>query len=51
MNGPIFELDQIRRAAELEIGVKSVSEIKLTPIDEESLEPSEKIAEILHSCE
>ncbi len=51
MNGPIFELDQIRRASELEIGVKSASEIKLTPLDEESHEPSEKIAEILLNCE
>ena len=47
MNGPIFELDQIRRASELEIGVKSASEIRLTPLNEESREPSDRIAEIL----
>ncbi|MFH0748378.1 MAG: DUF362 domain-containing protein [Candidatus Bathyarchaeota archaeon] len=35
-NGKIFELEQIRRAAELGIGVKSASEIKLKPLDEKS---------------
>jgi uncharacterized protein (DUF362 family) len=34
--GSIFELDQLRRAAELGIGVKSASEIRLTPLNDES---------------
>lgn len=34
--GSIFELDQIRRAAELDIGIKSASEIRLTPLNDES---------------
>ena len=32
----IFEQDQLKRAAELGIGVKSPDEIKLTPLNEES---------------
>jgi uncharacterized protein (DUF362 family) len=34
--GSIFELDQIRRAVELDIGIKSASEIRLTPLNDES---------------
>ena len=34
--GSIFELDQLRRAVELGIGVKSASEIRLTPLNDES---------------
>jgi uncharacterized protein (DUF362 family) len=34
--GSIFELDQLRRAAELGIGVESASEIRLKPLNEES---------------
>ncbi len=47
MNGPIFELDQIRRASELGIGVKSPSEIHITPVNEETREIADKIATIL----
>jgi uncharacterized protein (DUF362 family) len=47
MNGKIFELDQLRRASELDIGVKSASEIQLIPLDDESREAADKIADIL----
>jgi uncharacterized protein (DUF362 family) len=47
MKGRIFELDQIRTATKLGIGVKSASDIKLTPLDDESHEDSEKIGQIL----
>jgi uncharacterized protein (DUF362 family) len=45
--GGIFELDQLRRAAELGVGVKSASEIHLAPLDEESREAADKIERIL----
>jgi uncharacterized protein (DUF362 family) len=41
--GSIFELDQLRRAAELGIGVESASEIRLTPLNDESRGFAEKI--------
>ena len=41
--GSILELDQLRRAAELGIGVKSASEIRLTPLNDESCGFAEKI--------
>ena len=47
MKGNIFELDQIRRAAELGIGISSASEIRLTPINRASREAADKIAEVL----
>ena len=34
---PVFELDQIRRAAELGVGVGSASAVELVPLDEQSL--------------
>lgn len=43
----IFELDQIRRAAELDIGVKSVREIRLTPLNDECKTDVEKIQRVL----
>jgi len=49
MKGRIFELDQIRRAAELGVGVKSPSDIKLTPLDDESRDITDKIESILKS--
>jgi uncharacterized protein (DUF362 family) len=49
MKGRIFELEQLKRAAELGIGVKSDSEIKLTPINDESQEDACKISEFLKS--
>jgi uncharacterized protein (DUF362 family) len=47
MKGKIFEMEQIRRAAELEIGIKSASQIRLTPVNDESLEAVNKISGIL----
>lgn len=47
MRKPVFELDQIQRAAELGVGVKSASAIKLTPLDEKSREVANKIERIL----
>jgi uncharacterized protein (DUF362 family) len=44
---PIFELDQIRRAAELGVGVKSASAIKLSPCDDKSQEAAKKIERAL----
>lgn len=45
--GDIFELDQLRRAAELGVGVKSASEISIAPLDEESRKVADKIERIL----
>jgi uncharacterized protein (DUF362 family) len=47
--GSIFELDQIRRATELGIGVESASEIRLTPLSDESRNISEKIEAVLRT--
>ncbi len=47
MKKPIFKLDQIRRAAELGIGAKSASDIRLTPLDDRSREAANKIERIL----
>jgi hypothetical protein len=49
MNGKIFGLGQIRRACELEIGVKSADEIKVTAVNQESEESANQISEILGS--
>ena len=49
MKGRIFELDQIRRSAELGIGVKSAQEIELTPFGEESCDAADRIENILKS--
>lgn len=47
MKKSIFELDQIRRAAELGVGVKSASAIKLIPLDDKSKEVAKKIERVL----
>jgi uncharacterized protein (DUF362 family) len=47
--GNIFLLDQIRRAAELSIGVKSASEIRLAPLNDESRGLAEKIDRVLRT--
>ncbi|MGD0070310.1 MAG: DUF362 domain-containing protein [Candidatus Bathyarchaeia archaeon] len=39
----VFEQDQLRRAAELGFGVKSATEIQLTPLNDESRSEAEKI--------
>jgi uncharacterized protein (DUF362 family) len=46
--GKIFELDQIRRAAELKVGVGSPDEIRIMPVDTESQELSLTLDEILN---
>ena len=47
MKGRIFELDQLRRATELGIGVKSASEIRVTPLNEDCLGCANDVAAIL----
>ena len=47
MNGHIFELDQIQRAAQLGVGVQAANQIKLTPVNDASIEPVSRILEIL----
>ncbi|MEM1994203.1 MAG: DUF362 domain-containing protein [Nitrososphaerales archaeon] len=47
MRGRIFELEQIKRAAEIGVGVNAAKDIKLRPLDEESREDAEQIEEIL----
>jgi uncharacterized protein (DUF362 family) len=47
MNGHIFELEQLRRAAELGVGAKSSSEIRVTPLNEETVEVANQITDIL----
>jgi uncharacterized protein (DUF362 family) len=43
----IFEQDQLKRAAELGFGVKSTSEIKLMPLNDESRIEAERIEQVL----
>ncbi len=45
----VFEQDQIRRAAELGIGVQTASEIRVIPADEASAEVAERLQEALTS--
>ena len=45
----VFEQDQLKRAAELGFGVKSASEIKLTPIDDQSRAEAERIETVLYT--
>lgn len=44
--GKIFEQDQIKRAAELGIGVKSADKIEIVPLNDKSQEDAEKIMEV-----
>ncbi len=46
---PIFELDQIRRAAELGVGAKSASAIRVMPLDDQGREAADEIQGILLS--
>lgn len=43
----VFEQDQLRRAAELGFGAKSVGETKLTPLDDETHIETEKLEQVL----
>jgi len=45
----VFEQDQLKRAAELGFGVKSVDEIKLMPLENESQAEVEKIEQVLRA--
>lgn len=45
--GSIFELDQIKRASELGVGVKSAPDINIIPLDEESQDISDDLSSIL----
>ncbi len=45
----VFEQDQLKRAAELGFGVKSVDEIKLMPLNSESQSEVEKIEQVLRA--
>ena len=47
--GSIFELDQIKRASELGIGVKSADEIDIVPINDQSNEDAERIMELFEA--
>jgi len=47
VKGRIFELEQIKRAAEIGVGVDSADDIKVIPLDEKSREEAEAIEEIL----
>jgi uncharacterized protein (DUF362 family) len=47
--GSIFKLEQIRRAAELGVGVKSAVDIKLVPLNDDSSEAADEIERILKS--
>lgn len=47
--GRIFEQDQIKRAAELEIGVTSPQEIEVVPLNDEAHEDAESIMKILEA--
>ncbi len=49
MEGDIFELEQISRAAELGVGVKTAEEIKLIPVDDNSVKAANEIENILKS--
>jgi uncharacterized protein (DUF362 family) len=47
MKKPIYEMDQIRRAAELEIGTASASAVKLVPLDDKSREVADNVEGLL----
>lgn len=44
---PVFELDQLRRAAELGVGVGSAARVELVPLDEESREAAAMMGRVL----
>ena len=43
----VFEQDQLKRAAELGLGIKSAAEIQLTPLNDESRVEAERIERVL----
>ncbi|MFQ5762270.1 MAG: DUF362 domain-containing protein [Candidatus Bathyarchaeia archaeon] len=48
-DGNIFDLEQIRRAVELGVGVNSPSRIKLIPLNDESVDDAKKMERVLKS--
>ncbi len=47
MRGRIFDLDQIKRAAEIGVGVESPEKIRLIPVNDDAAEDVERISEYL----
>jgi uncharacterized protein (DUF362 family) len=47
VEGEVFKLEQIRRAAEIGVGVKSAAEIELIPLNDECSDDANKIESIL----
>jgi uncharacterized protein (DUF362 family) len=47
MKGRIFELEQLKRAAELEIGIKSASQIQVTALNEECKDTAKQLSDTL----
>jgi uncharacterized protein (DUF362 family) len=47
MKEPVFDMNQIRRAAELRVGAGSASAVKLVPLDEQSRGAADRIRTIL----
>jgi len=48
-NGKIFDQDQIKRAVELEIGVTSVDDIELVPLNDQSHEDVDRIMKLFEA--
>jgi hypothetical protein len=49
MKGSIFNLEQISRAVQLGVGIKSASDIKLIPLDDKTRRISNEIENILQT--
>lgn len=49
MQGKIFELDQIRRAAEIGVGIDSVDKMRLIPVNNDSIEAVKEIDDLLRA--
>ena len=47
MDRPIFEQDQLRRAAELGLGASGPGDVELVPVDEKSVQVTEQIRAVL----
>jgi len=45
--GKVFDQEQIRRAAELGVGIGSAKDIRLVPLNEECKDDVQKISEVL----
>jgi uncharacterized protein (DUF362 family) len=49
MRGQIFDLDQIKRAAEIGVGVDSADKINLIPVNDDAINVVDEIRQILTS--